>query len=311
MNDSKVSVIIPVYNAESYLEKCLNSIMDQTYKNIEIIIVNDGSEDGSEKIIVSKMKEDTRIHYISKSNQGVSAARNEGISRAKGDYLVFIDADDYVDSQFISNLVSLINNTEMGTCGYCRINRFGEVAEKTDENLGYKELSREDFLVSLFQSEIYQGYIWNKIFITEIVKKYNIKFDVNIFYNEDRLFIFEYLLRISKVGCLGEPLYFYLENNSGAMGKLNDRITKKSLTEFDAFRQMLDKMETDSYIDGYAAAAFSMFTNALNMYQRSTGSIKKQVKKIVKESYRYILRSNIPKSRKLKMLIKQIAFTGI
>ena len=111
MKDNKdilVSIVIPVYNAEIYLKKCINSILTQTYKNIQIILVNDGSTDNSAKICEDFLKKDNRIKLINKTNGGVSSARNMGIYNCEGDYIVFVDSDDWIDSRHIEYLVNPI-----------------------------------------------------------------------------------------------------------------------------------------------------------------------------------------------------------
>jgi glycosyltransferase involved in cell wall biosynthesis len=123
-----VSVIIPVYNTEEYLDKCLSSIINQTIKNIEIIIIDDGSNDNSKNIIDKYMNIDSRIKYYYQSNKGVAAARNKGISLANGDYIVFIDSDDYVDSTFIEKLYNNINdNILMSICGTIKVSFNNEI----------------------------------------------------------------------------------------------------------------------------------------------------------------------------------------
>ena len=105
----KISFIIPIYNSEKYIEKCIRSIIDQKYKEIEIICINDGSTDNSEVIIKKIQKNDSRIILISKPNGGVSSSRNIGIENASGDYVMFIDSDDYLENSYLYNLNDLIN----------------------------------------------------------------------------------------------------------------------------------------------------------------------------------------------------------
>ena len=119
--EKKVSVIVPVYNAEKYLEKCVNSIVNQTYKNLEIILINDGSKDNS-LALCKKFNADARVVVIDQENRGAAGARNSGISVATGDYISFVDADDWVENSFIEKLVNLIQSTD-SDISICKIVR--------------------------------------------------------------------------------------------------------------------------------------------------------------------------------------------
>lgn len=141
-----ISVIIPVYNTQNYLKKCVESFLNQTYKNIEIILVDDGSTDKSPTICDEFEKKDKRVRVIHKINGGLSDARNVGISKSNGEYISFFDSDDYVDEDYISYLYSLVKkyNTEMAVCGYKVINENGKVLSKID---GFEEsaISKKEF----------------------------------------------------------------------------------------------------------------------------------------------------------------------
>ena len=109
--DSLISIVIPIYNAEKYLEECLNSIKSQTYKNFEVIMVNDGSKDDSETICMNFLRSDSRFRYLKKANGGVSSARNLGLDNVKGDYITFIDADDWIDENHLELLINSIKKS--------------------------------------------------------------------------------------------------------------------------------------------------------------------------------------------------------
>ena len=111
MNQNNISIIIPVYNAESFLDKCIKSITDQSYMDYELLLINDGSSDRSEEICLSFAKCDNRIKYIKKANGGVSSARNLGIEKSTGKFIMFIDADDYVDKDFFADIISVEETT--------------------------------------------------------------------------------------------------------------------------------------------------------------------------------------------------------
>ena len=123
MNEKKISVIVPIFNGEKYLRRCIESILKQTYKNIELILINDGSEDKSLAICEEYKKNDKRIIIINKENEGVSIARNIGIEKATGELISFVDADDYLEITFLQELFDMMKkyNTEYITCGYNRV----------------------------------------------------------------------------------------------------------------------------------------------------------------------------------------------
>ena len=150
-----ISIVVPIYNVEKYLEKCINSIIIQTYKNIEIILVNDGSTDSSGKICDIYLKKDKRIKVIHKKNGGLSDARNVGIENAKGKYIAFIDSDDFIDSDFIEILYNLIieYNADVSCCK-CNViykkNKKQQVEEKINIFTNYEAINE-----MLYQGKVY------------------------------------------------------------------------------------------------------------------------------------------------------------
>ncbi len=228
-----VSIIIPVYNAEKFLPRCLASIVHQTYENIEIIIVNDGSTDGSLRICEEHQIIDERISIISQKNAGVSASRNMGIECALGEYLLFVDSDDYVDSLYVEKMVDAI--TSMG--------------DKPDLIVSGRQIyyENEDRFVNDLPRVLYTGNIindfeglfsflhapWGKMFKAEIIKKNEIQFPVGYSYAEDQIFNYEYLRYSNTYNLVREPLYTYRING--------DSLTnRRSNHDFIGFVKKLD-----------------------------------------------------------------------
>jgi len=223
----KVSVIVPIYNSEKYLIRCLTSLVNQTYKNIEVILINDGSFDGSEKICKKFIKKYSNFRYYYKDNGGVSSARNLGIKKSLGKYICFVDSDDYVKDSYIYNLVSKIK---------CYDLIITNVNNKLNKEL--LELSDLDTLYYLFNNKYgYLGFIAGKIFNADIIKNNNLYFDEALFYNEDRLFVFKYLLYCKKILFYNKSDYYYYINDDSAMNKTH--YNKKMLTEFMAYDKMM------------------------------------------------------------------------
>lgn len=191
-----ISVIIPVYNSEKCIDRCLQSIIDNTYKDLEIICVNDGSTDKSSSIIRTYQKLDKRIKIFSKQNGGVSSARNIGLSKATGKYVCFIDADDSIDPNYFSVFIKEFENNDIQLCinGYKKINL--STNQITKVNYTHTFLSGYEIVNDIFNSST--GALWNKMFLREIIIKYNISFNESISYCEDIVFLVQYITKISK-----------------------------------------------------------------------------------------------------------------
>lgn len=250
LNMKLVSIIVPIYNSEKYLEKCINSLLNQTYQEIEIILVDDGSVDGSAYICKSYQNKNEKIKYTRQMNAGVSETRNKGISLAKGEYIVFIDSDDYVVSDYIETLVAKIVDCDLSVCGYYEVNSMDDVIiSSVNSERCIKTMSNEEYLEVLFESHFgYQGYIWNKLYKKNIIDKYDLKFDTDIFYNEDRLFVFRYLKYCKNIIMQTKPLYIHLINSDSAMGIQLKTYNNKMLSEITAFNRMLSEIEEISNI---------------------------------------------------------------
>ena len=193
-----ISIVVPVYNIERYIEQCVLSICDQTYKNIEIMLIDDGSTDRTAVLGRKYTELDNRFRLVEKDNGGVSSARNSGIDNAKGEWVLFVDADDVLVNTALEVLNSSINSTSsagMYIWGWEEFSKTGIISEKLYSCLS-STVATMDIRKRLFTGDPYMGYVWNKLFRRDLI--YDLRFDVNIKYNEDRLFIFEYLTRIEE-----------------------------------------------------------------------------------------------------------------
>ena len=234
MINKKVSVIIPAYNAEKYLSKCLNTLINQSYSNLEIIIVNDGSTDLTKKCCEEYQKKDSRIRLANLKNGGVSKARNYGIEMATGEYLTFVDSDDYVDRRFIEFLVNAIQYVQLSIVDYSVVN-CNNIITKSVTKESSKEMTNVEALENIFKEEMYGGYVWNKLFVRKVLIENNIRFRPDIKIWEDLLFCTEYLSKIDKVNYLRESLYFYLQRKDSTINSLH---LWKEYTQIKAIREM-------------------------------------------------------------------------
>ena len=206
----KVSVIIPVYNVETYISKCISSVIEQNYKNIEIILIDDGSQDSSGKILDEYEKKDDRITVIHQKNKGVSAARNRGLELASGDYVVFVDGDDWVDSDYVSYFVELLQNheCEIGM----NVNNYTAISNRSNDNTYI--ISSEKAMEWLYLDKIFVA-VWNKIYDMQFLKRNKIWFGEGMLFNID-------CLQFADNVAIGEKcVYHQISNPGSAMRNFN------------------------------------------------------------------------------------------
>lgn len=216
MND-KVSIILPIYNAEKTIARTIESIIKQTYKNIELILVNDGSEDESEKICLEYANKNANIKLFNKKNAGVSSARNFALGKATGKYVTFIDSDDCYHEKYVESMVyNLINkNVDMVICGYKRCNALKK--KEVSISLLDKVYSQNEYnhLIEECQKKNLFNQVWNKIFLKNIIDKYSLCFDESLSLGEDFKFVINYIKYAKKVYITNDILYIYTNSIDG------------------------------------------------------------------------------------------------
>lgn len=222
MSNIKISVIIPVYNTQDYVEKCVNSILNQSLKDIEIILINDGSTDGSlEKL--KKYEKDKRVMIINKKNEGVSVARNIGLEKAIGEYIYFIDADDYLQNNTVLEKIYLNsknNNLDILIFDYYRESKGKKEYIRNFDLKNDKFLEKNQVLMDLMKEKFW-GSIWNKLIRRELFLKNNIEFFKNLSLREDLLVVIKLVFFADKIGKLNEALYNYVQHDLQSMKKMN------------------------------------------------------------------------------------------
>lgn len=224
MNNPLISIIIPVFNTRQYLKECIESVINQTYTNLEIITIDDGSTDGSGEILDEYRKSDPRIKVIHKKNAGVSAARNTGLSLASGDYIGFVDSDDYCVQDMFEQLVDTAM-TESADAVICAF--IGD--KKNIDNLSMSFSSREA-IIEMNKGALFMGHLPNKLLKKELLS--DIKFNEDISILEDLLFLNYALLQAEKVVYINKELYYYRENMESALR--NSQFKTSYLTRIDA-----------------------------------------------------------------------------
>lgn len=272
-----VSIIVPVYNVEKYLEKCILSVLSQTYTNIEVILVDDGSTDDSLKICETYAKLDNRISVIHKQNGGLSSARNAGLDIARGDFISFIDSDDYVDSRFIENLYNRIisDGSDIAVCEYSRVDEKGDSLPYIPFNKDI--VVNEDQFWNLFCSTklSYCVISCNKLYKARLWK--NIRFKVGKL-NEDAFIIKEIISQCDKISLLSKQLYFYFIRN----GSIMNNYTERSLDNVEAYLEILDYLILHKY-GSYSKGLLNKIASHLHIAHIKLGSESIRYQKVRKE----------------------------
>ena len=233
--ENLISVVINAYNAEKYINKCIDNVVNQTYKNLEILIVNDGSTDNT--LEICKSYKDDRIRIINQENMGLSMARNVGIDNAKGDYLYFVDADDFIDNDTIEYLYNLCieYNTDMSTCVPIDIYNYDYKKNKIKEKVLI--ISGKDILNKILLSNDRAGCLWNKLIKKELLV--NLRFEDRII--NDVAFVYKFVLKLDRIAYSNQNKYYYYRRNDSIIG------TQKPEYLIDLYKASLERY---NYIKG-------------------------------------------------------------
>lgn len=216
--NSMISVIIPVYNGEKTIKRCINSIINQTYSNLDIIIVNDGSSDNTQFICEEISNNYSFVKVINKENAGVSEARNTGIEFSKGEYIIFVDSDDIIEADMCETLLKNNKKSIMPICGINLVNEAGNIIESLDFNKngimdGY--LDKNQYL-KLFKMDLLNSPC-NKLFSAKLIKTYDIRFDKKLSIGEDLIFVMDYLKYIDGFSIINRGLYNYVKSETDSL----------------------------------------------------------------------------------------------
>lgn len=277
--DVKFSIIIPVYNCEKYLERCITSVLNQTFKEFELILINDGSKDSSLEICKEVEKKDDRVKIIVQDNQGPGAARNNGIRCASGDYIVFIDSDDYVEASCLIELQEYLqkNPVDILFKGFKFENqKNGDILAKVSLPNGvYGKSEFHSIVKDLIYNDLF-GYTWCKVIKTDLFRKYKISFDTKYSLHEDLILICKMCEKAKTIGILNTTSYHYTKNDETLCTKFRsdmvDNMEFVNKQVFD-FYQNIDIDNKDEMI--LQRAVFSLFlilknfsgVNNLNAYR--------------------------------------------
>lgn len=232
-----ISIIIPIYNAGKYLTQCLESIRLQTFRDFEVLLIDDGSTDNSAEICHQFVQTDTRFLYFYKENGGVCSARNYGLGKARGEWIHFSDADDthLINALEIFSKFFYDESLDIIMGSYKQTNTDGtDFYEKKTFEI---DLSQADSVNLVLQTHIYQyqGYLWNKVFRASIIRKNNLHFNEKFHFNEDRLFCIEYICAMSgQTHFTSLPVYNYFSRDTSTIGKLRKTYNPDIYDDFDS-----------------------------------------------------------------------------
>jgi len=299
-----VTIIVPVFNAGEQLIKCINSILNQSYKNIEIVLVNDGSTDNSGEICDEYASYHSKIKVIHQKNSGPSTARNVGVNSASGDYIQFVDADDYIDPCMTEQLIQSmeLKDVQLSMCGYKTIhtnkkNQFTENYVPSIKGI-YKNTEFMHFFGEIFKDNFVNSPC-NKLFVREIIKENNIKFIENLNMGEDLLFNLDYINVCEFISVVNEPLYNYvkLDSSQSLTGSFKNGLFDNQQFLFNKIRNFL--IEKKCYIKRNKYYVEKVYTDRIidcleNFFHRNSNlrstQIRKQIHCII---YDEVVRSSI------------------
>ncbi|WP_283680829.1 glycosyltransferase family 2 protein [Parablautia sp. Marseille-Q6255] len=304
-----ISVIVPIYNVEKYLERCVNSLLNQRYRNIEVLLVDDGSTDKSGEICDSFQQVDTRVKVFHKKNGGVSDTRNFGIEKATGEYLAFVDSDDYVSSDYLGSLYTMLTqkNADIAMCSYQKTK--SSKIEYNDNITAYDTalISNEETLEKMLYRKGIDSYCWGKLYRKTLFDE--IRFPVGELF-EDVKIMYKVYDKANRIVFNQAKLYFYYQR-SGSI--VNSEFSIRKMDQVLASEEVLEFISR-KYPELTDAAASKLFIAAVDIFRRipGKGAYKKEklyLKSIIKKYRTNVWRDN--KNKRFTRLIALASFINI
>ncbi|MBO1686304.1 glycosyltransferase family 2 protein [Clostridium butyricum] len=311
-----ISVIVPAYNVEKYIEECLLSLVNQTYKDIEIIIINDGSTDKTKEIIIEYQEKYKNITGYNQKNNGVSVARNLGLKIAKGEYVIFVDPDDYLDSTMIEKMHDKLKMTDsdLVICGHNVFydenpNEFMVNLINVDEDTVYTNVEVLDMMLNLKV----KGYVWDKLFRRKMLIENKFNFEKDR-YVQDWLPIVKQVCFSKKISFVNEPLYYYRQRKTSTIYKKNKKLiedyshTVKEINYFLKSNQIeinktsKEVFDTETYYT-ICRHYYLYYSGILNIKDIYSSFNKSKYSEFSQFNILYILNSKINNKLKIKVIL--------
>lgn len=298
---NKVSIVVPIYNAQKTLETCIESLIGQTYKNIEIILINDGSTDKSDEICNKYKIKDKRIKYISKKNEGISKTRNTGLKHITGDYLCWCDSDDFYNENYISILLNeMKKNNEMVICRSLDFTDLHNIPSNNEKDYYFYSTNREQFIMKVLTEEQFGGVLWNKMFNIKIIKNNSICFNELYNIGEDLDFVLRYADYCSKIAWSPIKLYNHYINPESITHVNKEQQLNNWNKEIQLCKGLIEKYANNKTL--YECAIRRYIRINLDLLKTTK---RKEYKKNIKQYIKIMQKSN---NIKLKFKIKTIYY---
>ena len=308
MNNELISIIVPIFNNEKYLNKCIDSLLDQSYQNIEIILVNDGSMDKSPKICDEYAKKDKRIRVIHKKNTGVSDSRNVGIENSKGIWITFVDSDDWVETNYCEYLhnIAVKNNSDMSLTFFPNKVKENNIPKNNivDKIVTFNRV--EAIKTMLYYKIVISS--WNKMYKSNIIKNNNLKFNNNINFGEGFEFVISYFINCNRIVIGKEKIYNYrVDNENSVMTKISKRLISDSIKSQDLIESKVINIDKSinqaciyskwhTYCDCFSTIVGS---KKINEYKDEYNFLYNKIRKNFKE----LINSPVGFKEKIKILL--------
>ncbi len=305
----KISIIIPVYNVEKYLKKCLKSILAQTFWNLEIILINSGSDDLSGEICNKYAEKDDRIIVLHTENNGVSAARNEGLEIASGDYIAFCDADDFVEADMYEYLVCLLEEQggDIATCcGWYEYSKHSKIFYELEEP--FLLLHQQEAIREVYRKKICSSWMWDKLFKKELFE--DIRFRKDLELGEDHDVVCQCMEKIQLLVCGKEPKYHYIQRKASVCNngyKLSYRNTRAMYLERMKCYSEKYPEDKDIFFQGYMLETMAFITAMIKGEEYIYPDCNEVKKEIQKNLFRYIRLKDVSLSLKCSAILLSVS----
>lgn len=314
VNMKKISVIIPVYNVEKYLKQCLDSVLCQTYKNLEILLVDDGSTDNSGSICDDIAKMDSRIKVIHKENGGLSSARNAGLDLAIGDYIAFVDSDDYLDLSTFENCIAKLLETDADVCMFSHFTTDGQYEKAHKLPLDKEIYQREELktnIVPLFigqkngNEEPLLGFVCRQIFKRNAIGELRFRSERD-YYAEDVVFDLEFYTKANKMCVINKPLYYYRYVETSLSNRYREGLFEKLLRLIAFKQEIIEKHKITDCEERINRSIFRAARGGIINVKRASSLSKKTKKQEIKKIVNNLLVRKSIKKIKLKGIKEKI-----
>ncbi len=303
MNNTTIDVLIPVYNGEKYIAKCLDSLLSQTYKNLRIVIADDGSTDCTARIIKTYQEYNANIELYSKENEkSISKTRNFLLTKIKSPLFTFFDSDDYAEPEYLETLLNLLNtyNADISLCGKCRHNE-NKIVDLKKKNKKLNKLTlmnKQEVLAEMLSSNLFNGTVYCKLFKTELLK--NANFDENIHYGEDLDFCFKIMSNANSFVFTNKQLYHYIIRKGSIV---TSKFNPKKVTCITCYENIINKVKDNPELFVCATSMQGLIAIEILYYtwrdKHKDKTLKRYLKNMIKESIPFI-----KQNKRLSTLLK-------